>query len=285
MITVKREGVIIEPSMVSYNENNINGPSLIKVPDWIENPLGKYYLYFANHGGKYIRMAYSDKVTGPYTIHENGTLRLEQSPGHDHIASPDVHIDNENKEIVMYYHTPFEDWQYTFKSKSKNGLEFTSEKYKLGMFYFRVFKFNDRIFAIAKNKNTSGISYELINNEWVVKDENFIPNMRHSAVNVVDDILEIYYSLVGDLQEKIYLCKIKLDKDVDKWEVISNEVFIKPEFKWEGILAPMIESKPGTAFDYVNQLRDPHFFENEHDDKFLLYSVAGEKGIGISRIN
>ena len=100
MITVKREGVIIEPSMFSYNENNINGPSLIKVPDWIENPLGKYYLYFANHGGKYIRMAYSDKVTGPYTIHENGTLRLEQSPGHDHIASPDVHIDNEKTKDI-----------------------------------------------------------------------------------------------------------------------------------------------------------------------------------------
>ena len=226
MITVKREGVIIEPSMFSYNENNINGPSLIKVPDWIENPLGKYYLYFANHGGKYIRMAYSDKVTGPYTIHENGTLRLEQSPGHDHIASPDVHIDNENKEIVMYYHTPFEDWQYTFKSKSKNGLEFTSEKYKLGMFYFRVFKFNDRIFAIAKNKNTSGISYELINNEWVVKDENFIPNMRHGAVLrlplcmcVGDCVVRaekvyVFYTIIGESPESIYWS----EADIDTWE-------------------------------------------------------------------
>ncbi|NET62179.1 MAG: hypothetical protein F6K47_40550, partial [Symploca sp. SIO2E6] len=33
--------------------SNINGPSLIRVPEWIENPLGRYYLYFAHHQGKY----------------------------------------------------------------------------------------------------------------------------------------------------------------------------------------------------------------------------------------
>ena len=30
-----------------YGYVNINGPSLIKVPDWVKNPLGNYYLYFA----------------------------------------------------------------------------------------------------------------------------------------------------------------------------------------------------------------------------------------------
>ena len=28
---------------------NINGPSVLRVPDWVENPLGQYYLYFAQH--------------------------------------------------------------------------------------------------------------------------------------------------------------------------------------------------------------------------------------------
>ena len=54
---------IIIPSMLKGNDgDNINGPSLIKVPGWVENPLGKYYLYFANHDGKYIRLAYSDNI-------------------------------------------------------------------------------------------------------------------------------------------------------------------------------------------------------------------------------
>ena len=34
-----------------FGYTNINGPSLIKVPHWMENPLGKYYLYFAHHKG------------------------------------------------------------------------------------------------------------------------------------------------------------------------------------------------------------------------------------------
>ena len=37
---------------------NINGPSIIEVPEWISNPLGRYYLYFAHHNGEYIRLAY-----------------------------------------------------------------------------------------------------------------------------------------------------------------------------------------------------------------------------------
>ena len=39
---------------------NIQGPSLIRVPDWLPNPLGRYYLYFADHKGSYIRLAYAD---------------------------------------------------------------------------------------------------------------------------------------------------------------------------------------------------------------------------------
>ena len=33
---------------------NINGPSIIEVPEWISNPLAKYYLYFAHHNGEYM---------------------------------------------------------------------------------------------------------------------------------------------------------------------------------------------------------------------------------------
>jgi hypothetical protein len=41
--------------------DNINGPAAIRVPEWIENPLGNYYLYFAHHQGTYIRLAYADR--------------------------------------------------------------------------------------------------------------------------------------------------------------------------------------------------------------------------------
>lgn len=67
---------IIRPDMDGRMGDNINGPSLIQVPDWIADPLGHYYLYFAHHNGDYIRLAYADDLAGPWTMHEPGVLPL-----------------------------------------------------------------------------------------------------------------------------------------------------------------------------------------------------------------
>lgn len=84
-----------------------NGPSLIRVPAWVKNPLGRYYLYFAHHNGKYIRLAYADRLEGPWKIHAPGALHLTNAPGcHGHIASPDVIVDETRREIRMYFHGP-----------------------------------------------------------------------------------------------------------------------------------------------------------------------------------
>ncbi len=55
---------IIQPQMDGRMGDNVNGPSLIRVPDWLPNPLGKYSLYFAHHRGDYIRLAYADELGG-----------------------------------------------------------------------------------------------------------------------------------------------------------------------------------------------------------------------------
>ena len=73
------DGPIITPDMDGRMGSNIAGPSLIRVPDWVDDPLGRYYLYFADHRGTYIRLAYADDLAGPWTMHEPGTLRIEQS--------------------------------------------------------------------------------------------------------------------------------------------------------------------------------------------------------------
>ena len=123
---------------------NINGPSVIRVPDWIDNPLGKYYMYFAHHHGKYIRLAYADAPEGPWTIYEPGTLQLEQAKVFSgHVASPDVHVDEDRQEIRMYFHGPTdgEGWiQETGVAVSKDGLAFEASDEILGPYYFRVFR-------------------------------------------------------------------------------------------------------------------------------------------------
>ena len=66
-VTVTRlmDQPIIRPDLHPSIGQNIQGPSLIRVPKWVEDPLGKYYLYFADHKGRYIRLAYADELAGP----------------------------------------------------------------------------------------------------------------------------------------------------------------------------------------------------------------------------
>lgn len=73
---------IITPDMLPGTDGkNINGPSLVLVPDWLPKRLGQFYLYFAHHRGGYIRLAFADRLEGPWKIHEAGTLRLEEAIG------------------------------------------------------------------------------------------------------------------------------------------------------------------------------------------------------------
>ena len=70
---------IIRPHMDDRMGANVQGPSLIRVPDWVSDPLGRYYLYFADHKGSYIRLAYADALEGPWRIHRAGSLQLSAS--------------------------------------------------------------------------------------------------------------------------------------------------------------------------------------------------------------
>ena len=42
---------IVAPALDASIGDNINRPSLIRLPDWITHPLGRYYLNFADHKG------------------------------------------------------------------------------------------------------------------------------------------------------------------------------------------------------------------------------------------
>ena len=131
------------PGLTGADGENINGPSLIRVPPWIQKPLGKYYLYFGHHGGKYSRLAYADDLGGPWSVHAGGVLTLKEAGFDNHIASPDVHVDEEKRRIVMYYHGYGTEHrgtgvQPTRVALSNDGLRFESKKQDLGESYPRV---------------------------------------------------------------------------------------------------------------------------------------------------
>jgi len=308
---------IIGPDLHPSIGHNIQGPSLIRVPGWVPNRLGAYYLYFADHKGSYIRLAYANHLAGPWTIHPPGALHLTQSGfpttpppvtpvqlaaiearraragvkiSHEtlleattpHIASPDVHVDAENRRILMYFHgLEGPDLQVTRLAISPDGLTFAARPEILGRSYMRIFRHRGTTYALTMPGEVSRSADGL--GQFETGPMLFNPNMRHAAVQVRGDTLHVYWTQVGEAPERILLSHIDLTADWRSWRDGPPVEVLRPERPWEGADAPLEPSIRSTAYGHVNQLRDPALFE-EDGRLFLLYAVAGESGIAIAEL-
>lgn len=298
---------IIRASMLPGTDGrNINGPSLVRVPDWITDRLGRYYLYFAHHHGTYLRMAYADALDGPWKIYSPGVLQIRDTRCNDfptsqfaqrkHIASPDVHVDDHRREIIMYFHGPLyfgEDStlltnyrQVSLRAVSGDGLHFTAAPEIIDDTYLRMFRYDNWWYAIARlgvlYRSKDGITaFERGPNPFV-----HIQNpstLRHAAVLCDGDVLHVYYSRIGDCPESILYSAISLSADWNNWIPSPPQLIMKPEFAFEGAYLPLQKSRSGAARQHRRELRDPAVFV-EGDRCFLLYSVAGEAGIAIAEV-
>ena len=276
----------IRPGMANLPGEDINGPSLIRVPAWVSHPLGKYYLYFADHHGDYIRLAYAERLEGPWTIYAPGVLQKAQTVCTTHIASPDVHVDDVKHEIRMYFHGQTKGTgQLSFLSHSPDGLKFTPETQPLGPSYFAVFQHGGWFYTVTK---ASGAGNVYRSKDGVTPFEEgpaLIPRMRHSAVKVDGDKLWLFFSKIGDAPELIEVVRIDLMKDWRQWPSAMSrpQLVLKPEKDYEGIGIPLAPSSSGEAKAAENALRDPGIFE-EGGRTFLIYSVAGERGLGLAEL-
>lgn len=278
---------IIGPHMDGRMGDNINGPSLIRVPDWVPKRLGRYYLYFAHHDGRYIRLAYADRLEGPWRIHQPGVLSLAEFRFAGHIASPDVHVDDREQRIRMYFHgsevesgVPDAD-QYTRVATSPDGLRFAASIERLGRPYFRTFAWDGKVYAIGM----PGVVY--CSTDGLTRFEEgptlFTRTMRHSALKLDGDKLSIFYTNVGDAPESILLSTILLTQNFRLWKESEPLVVLRPELPYEGADLPLEPSVRGLVHGPVRQLRDPAIF-CDAGKTYLLYSVAGEHGIAIAEL-
>lgn len=277
---------IIYPGLCSSIGTNINGPSLIAVPDWLPNPLGRYYLYFGHHNGQFIRLAYADSVEGPWQIHQTGVLPLADSLFRGHIASPDVHVDRKERRIRLYFHgsdseTDPDTPQFTRAAISTDGLSFSVRQEILATSYMRVFYWQGYYYGLTMPGKLSRSKDGLTGFE--AAHSIFPQGVRHSAVCVRDGKLQVYFSRIGDSPESILYSEVDLKEDWKQWVAKPGVIVLQPEMDYEGAQAPKIASVAGIAHEPVWQLRDPALFV-EHGDTYLLYSVAGEQGIAVARI-
>lgn len=278
------ENPIIRPDMDERMGSNINGPSLVRVPEWLPGALGRYYLYFADHRGDYIRLAYADDLAGPWRMHTPGCLELADSffDG-GHLASPDVHVDEANRQLRMYYHGAGSGvaGQWTRVAISGDGLRFVARPEMLGVSYFRAFQWDGWHYALAM----PGILYR--SRDGLTGFEQgptlFTPAMRHSAVAVRGHTLWVFYTDVGDCPESILLSSVDLRPDWQTWRPTPPELVLQPEMEYEGAGLTLEASRRGRARARVRQLRDPAIYQ-EDGRTYLLYAVAGESGIAIAEV-
>ncbi len=311
---------IIGPDLHPSIGVNIQGPSLIRVPEWVDDPLGAFYLYFADHKGHYIRLAYADDPLGPWRIHPPGSLQiadshfLTQPPAvsaeelarlsaaraasgsrisHDvrteattpHIASPDVHVDDINQRIVMYFHgLDGVSRQASRVATSTDGIRFMARPEVLGRTYMRAFRHDGFTYIMSmpgqfyRSRNPLGGFEE--------GPRLFNRNMRHAALLPRGDTLLVFWTEVGQVPERILLSTIDISGDWTTWSETSGVEVLRPEHDWEGADAPLEPSVRSTAYGHVNQLRDPAIFEDAVSGRtFLLYAVAGESGIAIAEVH
>lgn len=330
---------IITPSMFnrSSDGDNINGPSLIRIPSWIPtsqraNPSARYYLYFGNHAGDYIRMAWAADIEGPYTLYNDFTspgnrgvldnnnsdiiLRNNTRIEENHLASPDVIVDNENQRIILYFHSGSsffvngqeQSRQVTWVSTSQNGLNFNGniEPVHLGSSYFRVFPYDGDLYALdnggnlnrALNANTPWAipsQHDLTSALWDRERNNTfqddIPQpraelrVRHTGTYVEGDDLYVFYSRRGEFQERIRLSTI--DMAAASWRNWDSSYppidILTPNPGWEGGQRALANSETSAGIN-VNQLRDPDVFEDDDGQLYLIYTGNGEGGLGIARL-
>ncbi len=311
---------IIGPDLHPSIGVNIQGPSLIRVPEWVDDPLGAFYLYFADHKGHYIRLAYADDPLGPWRIHPPGSLQiadshfLTQPPAvsaedlarlsaaraasgsrisHDvrteattpHIASPDVHVDDINRRIVMYFHgLDGVSRQASRVATSTDGIRFMARPEVLGRTYMRAFRHDGFTYIMSmpgqfyRSRNPLGGFEE--------GPRLFNRNMRHAALLPRGDTLLVFWTEVGQVPERILLSTIDISGDWTTWSQTPGVEVLRPEHDWEGADAPLERSVRSTAYGHVNQLRDPAIFEDTVSGRtFLLYAVAGESGIAIAEVH
>ena len=279
-----------------YLGGNVNGPSIIRVPSWLPEPLGKYYMYFAHHQGKSIRLAYADSIGGPWILFEPGTLQLSQTPCYGHIASPDVHVLEQERQIKMYYHGPalppaeFEEdslslqfpylkGQRTLVAYSSDGISFKSESGILGSSYFRFFTWQGKGYALGM----PGLLFfqtSVRPDSFEQGPQLFGIDCRHFAVQVTETgQLACFFTRAGDKPERILKSTIDLRLPISHWTAGPIAEVLKPEVDYEGALEPLEESRRGAVHVPVRQLRDPCILHGE-EENYLFYSLAGEQGIG-----
>ena len=297
---VQRLGLIISDKLQANAGQNINGATCVEMPEWYKPRLGNFHLYFADHSGQFIKVAYTDNIESKWSVSPSRTINLSRfRDAYDHIASPEVFIDHSTKTLRLYFHARArskgrEQWTFMICYDQFGGVTRVVDE-PLAAFYLRVFKYGDFFYGVSKGgllwRSTDGLSpFELgpnLINPCRIDDlwQNEPGDVRHSAVDLDSELLEVFFTRIGDKPERIYAGFVNLSKaSWLEWVVKDVSEVLRPERVYEGGALPLSLSKSGPSLEMENSLRDPYVLRYKNE-RYLFYSVAGERGIALAKIS
>lgn len=300
--------------------DNINGPAVIRVPSWVERPLGRYYMYFAHHMGAHLRLAYADAIEGPWKIHEPGVVPVRDTafyrPQPDlienlenfytHVASPEIEVDHERRRLVVWFHgwwTEGKKWpvgepaarewarqngysQFTQAATSSDGLRFDVRPEITKASYLRVFRNDDALYGMSRLgrllRSTDPLAtFELGPNPF--GSGPYAGRVRHVALVQRGGRWRVFFSAIGDAPERILMSTLNTTGDWNTWTASPAVEVLTPEAPYECGSMPLSPSAAGDIKGPARQLRDPAIVE-DNVRVFLFYSYCGEQGIAAAEI-
>ncbi len=318
-IRLKQNPLITVDTSASLGDD-VNGPTVIRVPAWVQQPLGRYYLYFAHHKGEFIRLAYSDSITGPWKIYEPGVLHVRDTaffrpqpdppkspPGfYTHVASPEVYVDPTRKRLVMWFHgwwTAGQRWppeaseaqawarqygygQFTQAAESSDGIHFATRPAITKENYLRVFQYGGYFYGMARlgrllRSKDPLAGFEPGPNPF--RESMHANRVRHVATLLRGRTLYVLYSAIGEAPERIMMATMNLTGDWKDWKASAPVEVLRPEPAYECGDLPVAPSEVGDVKGRVRQLRDPGVLE-DNGKTFLFYSICGEQGIAAAEL-
>ena len=300
--------------------DNINGPTVIRVPAWVPQPLGRYYMYFGHHMGGFIRLAYADAIEGPWQIHEPGVMpvrdtalfRPQPDPPENlenfytHVASPEIEIDHERQRLVLWFHgwwTEGKMWpigepaarewarangysQFTQSATSNDGLHFTALPPITRTSYLRVWRRDGALLGMGRLgqlwRSPDALSaFEPGPNPF--RGGAYANRVRHVALVQRGSLIHVFFTAIGDAPERILMSTVSLSGDWSTWTASTPVEVLQPEAPFECATLPKVPSVAGDIKAPARQLRDPAIFE-ENGRTFLFYSFCGEQGIAAAEL-
>jgi hypothetical protein len=299
---------------------NVNGPSVVRMPAWIDRPLGRYYMYFANHMGAFVRLAYAARIAGPWKIYEPGVLQASATaffrPQPDppetledfytHVASPEIAFDASSRHVLMWVHgwwTNGERWpadpreaaawarakgygQFTQLAESTDGVHFEMRPPITKVSYLRVFEHAGMFYGMARlgrlaRSADARASFEPGPNPF--RDSRYANRVRHVGLLRRQNRLLVAFTAIGDAPERVLLSSIDLSGDWTTWRASAPVEVLRPEAAYECSGLPDAPSEAGDVEVPVKQIRDPFLFEDE-GRTYLFYSICGEQGIAAAEV-